>query len=137
MTTCHRHARRTAAAYGRTALMLALVAAGCLAVPASGGAAGPGPVAVAATHSCHVPAYPGQGYFTSLRVSGTSCRVGSKVALDYYKCRLRHGRAGTCHSRVDGYSCKERRNSIPTEIEARVTCRRGEATVVHTYQQNL
>jgi len=115
-------------------LLLALAAAaGCTAVPAQAA----GPRAVVATHSCHVPSYPGQGYFTSLRVSGTSCRVGTKVTLDYYKCRIRHGRAGTCHSRVDGYSCRERRNSIPTEIEARVTCTRGHATVIHTYQQNL
>jgi hypothetical protein len=136
MTTHRSHVRPTAAAHGRRALVMFAIAWACAAVPASGAAA-QGPIAVAATHSCHVPAYPGQGYFTSLRVSGTSCRVGTKLVVDYYKCRLRHGRAGTCHSRVDGYSCKERRNSIPTEIEARVTCRRGEATVVHTYQQNL
>jgi uncharacterized membrane protein len=131
----HRPVRRTATALARsrTAAVLALALAGCAAVPASAA----GPRAVAATHSCHVPSYPGQGYFTSLRVSGTSCRTGTKVTLDYYKCRTRHGKAGTCHSSVDGYSCSERRNSIPTEIEARVTCRRGAATVVHTYQQNL
>jgi hypothetical protein len=133
----HNPARRSANALarGRSTLLLALVAGGCAALPAASGAAGP--TAVAASHSCHVPVYPGQGYFTSLRVSGTSCRVGSKVALDYYKCRLRHGKAGTCHGGVDGYSCREKRNSIPTEIEARVTCTRGSATVVHTYQQNL
>jgi hypothetical protein len=130
----HRPARAAAVPRtSRTVLLLALAIAGCAAVPASGA----GPRAVAATHSCHVPSYPGQGYFTSLKVGGTSCRVGTKVTLDYYRCRTRHGRAGTCHSSVDGYSCKEKRNSIPTEIEARVTCRRGEATVIHTYQQNL
>ena len=35
------------------------------------------------------------------------------------------------------HACHEKRNSIPTEIEARVTCTRGSATVVHTYQQDL
>src|SRR5438132_1179984 len=125
----HRQARRSATARDRirAAMLLALAVACCAALPAASGAAGP--TAVAATHSCHVPVYPGQGYFTSLKVSGTSCRVGTKVALDYYKCRLRHGKAGTCHSSVDGFRCHERRNSIPTEIEARVTCTRGEATV--------
>jgi hypothetical protein len=37
---------------------------------------------------------------------------------------------------VLGYSCSERRNTIPTEIDARVTCRRGSKRVVYTYQQN-
>jgi hypothetical protein len=130
-----RPARRSATALIRrpAVLALALAAAGVAAVPAGGA----GPRAVAATHSCHVPGYPGLGYFTSLKVSGTSCRTGTKVTLDYYKCRIRHGKAGTCHSTVDGYRCRERRNSIPTEIEARVTCTRGRATVVHTYQQDL
>ena len=133
----NRQVRRTAAAQrGRRAIVVAVLAVGgCAALPA--GSVASAPLATAATHSCHVPAYPGLGYFTSLKVSGTSCRVGTKVTLGYYRCRIRHGKAGTCHSTVYGYHCKERRNSIPTEIEARVTCRRGDATVVHTYQQDL
>jgi hypothetical protein len=35
------------------------------------------------------------------------------------------------------YRCTEHRNSIPTEIDARVTCKRGHRVVIHTYQQNL
>jgi len=35
-----------------------------------------------------------------------------------------------------GNRCSEQRNSIPTEINARVTCRKGDAKVVYTYQQN-
>ena len=58
-----------------------------------------------------------------------SCATGRKLMLAYYRCRLRHGRAGRCHSRVLGYSCKETRNAIPTEINARVTCRLGRRTV--------
>jgi hypothetical protein len=38
---------------------------------------------------------------------------------------------------VLGFKCSERRNSIPTEIDGRVTCRRRHELVVHTYQQNL
>jgi hypothetical protein len=88
-------------------------------------------------HVCQPPAYPGQGYFTSLTVSATSCSTGRRLALAYYHCRLRHGKAGTCHSTVLGYHCHEKRNSIPTEIEARVTCHRGVGEIIHTYQQNL
>jgi hypothetical protein len=98
--------------------------------------AGSAPVA-AASRTCKAPHYPGLGYFTSLTVSGTSCATGSKVAFAYYQCRTRHGKAGTCHSTILGYACREKRNSIATEIEARVTCRKGTATVVHTYQQDL
>lgn len=89
-----------------------------------------------AARTCTAPKYPGLGYFTSLSVSGTSCTTGSKVAIAYYHCRTRSGAAGTCHSAVLGFSCREQRNSIPTEIEARVTCRKGSATVTHTYQQD-
>ena len=92
------------------------------------------PAAHAAT--CRVPKYPGSGYFTSLSVRHTSCATGRKVALAYYHCRLRHGVKGRCTSRVLHYACKETRQSIPTEIDARVTCTRGARRVVHTYQQN-
>ena len=89
-----------------------------------------------ASKRCKAPTYPGLGYFTSLSVTGTSCATGGKVAVAYYKCRLKHGVKGRCTSRVLGYSCTEKRNSIATEIDARVTCRSGSRRVVHTYQQN-
>jgi hypothetical protein len=98
-------------------------------------AAGPASIAAAA-RMCSPPRYPGSGYFTSLSVSGVSCATGRRLMLAYYRCRLRHGRAGRCHSTVLGYTCRETRNAIPTEINARVTCRRGRRTVIHTYQQN-
>ncbi len=115
---------RIAAIAGTTTAMLAAGA------PASG------QPAAAIARTCTAPKYPGLGYFTSLTVSGTSCATGSKVAIAYYHCRTRSGLAGTCHSPVLGFTCHEQRNSIPTEIEARVTCRKGSATVVHTYQQD-
>ncbi len=90
-----------------------------------------------AAHYCSTPKYPGTGYFTSLTVSGTSCSTGDKLIVAYYHCRLHHGARGTCHSTVLGYSCKEIRKSIPTEIDAKVTCKRGSATIVHYYQQDL
>jgi hypothetical protein len=113
-------------------LSLALAAS-----PATVTTSAAGPVAHEATHNCSTPKYPGLGYFTSLSVSGTSCSTGSKVAIAYYHCRIRHGAAGRCSGGVLGFSCSERRNSIPTEIDARVTCRRQHATVIHTFQQDI
>jgi len=94
------------------------------------------PVASAAA-TCTPPKYPGSGYFTSLSVSRTSCSTGSKVAKAYYRCRVAHGPSGRCTKRVEGYRCTEKRESIPTEINARVTCKRGSKVVKHSYQQNL
>jgi hypothetical protein len=112
-----------------------VVCLGLAALALSGTAAVASPVARAA-RNCSLPRYPGLGYFTSLSVSGTSCATGAKVAVAYYHCRTRSGVAGRCHGGVLGYKCSEHRNSIPTEIDARVTCTRGHATVIHTYQQN-
>ena len=95
-----------------------------------------GPAATAA-RACRPPKYPGSGYFTSVRATGTGCATAKKLVLAYYRCRLKHGKAGKCRGRVLGFRCSEKRNSIPTEIDARVTCRKGSATVIHTYQQNL
>jgi len=94
------------------------------------------PVASAAK-TCTPPKYPGSGYFTALSVTGTSCSTGAKLAKSYYKCRTAHGLKGRCTKKVSGYSCTEKRNSIATEINASVTCKKGKAKVKHSYQQNL
>ena len=94
------------------------------------------PVAAAAK-SCSAPKYPGSGYFTSLSVTKTTCKTGRKVALAHYKCRTKHGKKGKCGSSVRGFRCTENRNSIPTEINSRVTCKNGGKKVVFTYQQNI
>jgi hypothetical protein len=93
--------------------------------------------AAAATKSCPPPKYPGTGYFTALSVKGTTCTTGRKFVVAYYKCRIKHGAAGRCTSKVMGYACTEKRNTIPTEIDARVTCRHDSATITHVYQQDL
>jgi hypothetical protein len=98
-------------------------------------ALGAAPAAHAST--CSAPKYPGSGYFTSLSVKKVSCKTGRKVTLAHYRCRTASSRAGRCHKSVLGYSCSERRQSISTEIDSRVTCRRGSKRVVYTYQQNL
>jgi hypothetical protein len=80
----------------------------------------------------------GNGYFTSLTVTKVSCATGRRVVLAYYKCRIRKGKKARCTDKVLGYSCREvKRTQIPTEINARVSCKLGARRVVHTYQQNL
>ena len=86
--------------------------------------------------NCPPPHYPGVGYFTSLTVSSTTCATGNKVAIAYYRCRLRTGVKGRCEGGVLGFRCTEKRVSIPTEIDARVTCVKGSERVIHTYQQD-
>jgi hypothetical protein len=88
-----------------------------------------------AAGSCHPPKYPGQGYFSELSVSSTSCATGDAVAVAYYRCRLRHGRAGRCTSSVLGFHCSEIRQTSPDEVNGVVTCRKGRATVTHAYEQ--
>jgi hypothetical protein len=102
-----------------------------LAVAAFAGAS----AAQAAT--CSPPTYRGSGYFTSMSARNVSCATAAKVVKSYYSCRIKKGKTGRCTSKVRGYSCRETRQSIPTELNARVTCKRGSRTVVHTYQQNL
>jgi hypothetical protein len=87
---------------------------------------------------CTPPHYPGSGYFSGLRVEHTTCSVGRRVTTAWYRCRIRNGKAGTCHARrVAGFACHEHRNQIPTELDATVTCHKGRAKVVTSYQQNL
>jgi hypothetical protein len=108
-----------------------------VAAPAGGFQDASRPTAHAAK-TCSVPQYPGDGYFTSLSVKHVSCKTGRSLALAYYHCRIKHGRAGKCQkARVMHFRCHEVRMSIPTELDARVTCKRGGKRVVHSYQQNL
>ena len=86
--------------------------------------------------TCTPPKYPGSGYFTTLKVTKVSCTTGKSVALAFHKCRVKHGIKGRCTSKVSGYTCRETRTSIPTEIDGRVKCTRGSRRVELTYQQN-
>ena len=118
-----------------TAVRIACIATVLLAVCCAGTAPAE-PVATAAA-SCSPPRYPGSGYFTSLRVSRVGCRTGRRVALAHHRCRTERGPRGHCGRPVLRYRCRETRTTIATEINGRVTCRRGTRRVVYTYQQNL
>jgi hypothetical protein len=111
---------------------LAVAALGLAGAVGTAGAAGP--VAHAAK-SCKPGSYPGDGYFTSLKVRHIGCAGGRKVMRAHYKCRTRHGIKGRC-GHVRHYRCTEKRAAISTEYNARVSCRRGSRRVVYTYQQN-
>lgn len=128
MTTTHLSIRRCA---------VALAAATCMAGAQGAAIADAAPVQAAG--ACSAPKYPGSGYFTSLRVSHTSCRTGRKVALAHYRCRRAHGVRGRCRHRVLRFRCRESRPSSArtrNEYNARVSCTRGSRRVVFTYQQN-
>jgi hypothetical protein len=78
------------------------------------------------------------GYITSLSVTKVSCKTGRRLALAFYKCRHKKGKEGRCTDKVLGYSCREtKRTKIPTEINARVSCKLGARRVIHTYEQIL
>ena len=107
-----------------------LLSLGCCAALA---VAAPG---TASAKTCSTPDYPGSGYFTSLSVKNTTCAKGRAVALAHYRCRTETGRKGRCSRRVKGFRCTEKRQSIPSQFDSRVTCIDGGKRVVFTYQQN-
>lgn len=77
----------------------------------------------------------GATYVTSLSVSGLSCSAGKRQVRAFHRCRNRNGgEDGRC-PRVDGFRCSERRSSIKTQFNSRVTCRRGSRVVRHRYTQ--
>jgi hypothetical protein len=103
-----------------------------IALAAMAATAGP-----AQAKTCDEPKFPGSGYFTSLSVKKTTCATGKKVALAFNACRREHGLKGRCTHKVKKYACTEQRQSIPTEIDAFVTCKKGKRQVKFSYQQNL
>ncbi len=120
-----------------TLAVMACFALAALVVAESGFAATP---IQRATRSCTPPRYPGAGYFTGkIRATGVTCTYAKRFVLSYYRCRTNSGRnpAGRCRTRVREFRCTETRTSIPTELNGRVTCRRGSQRIVHTYQQNI
>jgi hypothetical protein len=115
-------------------LALLLPAASLTAVAAAGDA----PTATAAA-KCSLAGKDrklGPTYVTSLSTTGVSCATGESVVKAYYRCRIRNGgKKGRCTSRVQGFSCTETRESIPTQFDAKVRCRKGDDRVNHNYTQ--
>jgi hypothetical protein len=134
-------------------LILTLVALSALAAALFASAQAPlGGVAHAAERACSLnfnqyPRYPEKsgkgGYFTSLRVTNTTCKDGKDQMLAWYKCRIKKGVQGKCtQARVRNYKCTEKRGSVQVGagddvFSARVTCKKGSKKVVHTYDQDV
>lgn len=96
--------------------------------------------AQAATRSCDIRKEAGKfgpTYVTQLKVTNTSCAAGKDVVRAFHRCRKASGGIkGRCRKPVLGYSCSERRSSIPTQITGVVTCKKGTRRVNHSYSQN-
>ena len=76
----------------------------------------------------------GATYVTTLTVVRVSCATGERVVRAFHRCRRTP--RGRCHARVLRYRCSDRRTSvIPSQFEARATCRRGARRVKFTYTQ--
>ncbi len=102
------------------------------------------PAGAAKTRGCKPPASPAGlkgGYFTELRATNVSCKRARRLVRSYYKCRMRKGIRASCSGRtINGLKCRESRPAnlqLDTQINARVTCRKGSRRVRHSYQQNL
>lgn len=97
------------------------------------------PPAAHAAKTCNIASVErklGPTYVTSLTATGTSCGAAQRLVKAFHACRRAHGGAkGRCTSTVLGYSCKERRSTIPTQFSAKVTCTKSGSKVVHTYTQ--
>ena len=122
----------------RLPLLVALASLAALAALAVASRGADASFITRASKTCPAPKYPGAGYFTGkIRVTNVTCTYARKFVVTHYRCRIRNGGVkGTC-TRVNDFRCRETRNSIPTEIQARVTCTRGAKRIVHTYQQNI
>jgi hypothetical protein len=134
-------------------LILTFVASCCLAAAVFASAPAPlGGVAHAAQRGCDLnynkyPRYPQRrgkgGYFTSLRVTNTSCKDGKTQMLAWYKCRIKKGVKGRCtRSKVRGYRCTEKRGPVQSGagedvFSAVVTCKKRSKKVVHGYDQEV
>jgi hypothetical protein len=65
----------------------------------------------------------GATYVTALTATKVSCAKAKRLVKAFNTCRHAHGGVkGKCTS-FSGYRCTEKRQSIPTELEAKASCR--------------
>jgi hypothetical protein len=113
-----------------TALVIAALAA-----PA-GAATGPVAKASAACNIRGMERKLGTTYVTSLNATGVSCSTAKRFVKSFHACRHRHGGADGRCPHLSGYTCRERREAIPTQYDSRATCTRGHRKIVQVYTQN-
>lgn len=79
----------------------------------------------------------GPTYVERLTVVRTTCANGKTTIRDYNRCRLRAGGVkGRCASRVNGFSCRERRYASPIQFEAVVACTNRRSAVNFSYSED-
>jgi hypothetical protein len=78
----------------------------------------------------------GTTYVTKLTATNVTCTKAKSVVKAFHRCRRANGGAkGRCVSRVQGFRCSETRETIPTQFDARATCRDGARTIRFSYEQ--
>ena len=78
----------------------------------------------------------GTTYVTKLTATNVTCTKAKSVVKAFHRCRRAHGGVkGRCTTRVQGFHCTETRESIPTQFDARATCRDGSRAIRFSYEQ--
>jgi hypothetical protein len=78
----------------------------------------------------------GTTYVTKLTATNVTCTKAKSVVKAFHRCRRAHGGVkGRCTSPVQGFRCTETRESIPTQFDARATCRDGSRAIRFSYEQ--
>lgn len=107
---------------------------------AAGPAAASTPTATAAK-TCHLTSsqqfHSGATYLLRLSVRRVSCASGLKVEKAFQSCRRATRGHTTCRKPVSRYRCAQKiLDSIKSQYDASVTCKRGSRKVAFTYTQN-
>jgi hypothetical protein len=116
--------------------LCALALTGGLVVADASAGAAPVARAAACAPELQPPSMKG-GYIYQFVFKGVGCATGQRVALAFQACRVKHGVKGTCHTKVIGYSCHEKRQAGSANFIAIVACTNGHKKVNYTYLQNL
>ena len=125
-------------------MLYRLIVPGLIVLAAAPAATAARPVASAAG-SCSLsakeqggtqPSTLGATYVLSLKATGVSCATAKRVVKAFNACRHKHGKAGRCTSRVNGYRCAEKRMNGVAQFDSKTTCRNGAKTIRFTYTQN-
>ena len=78
----------------------------------------------------------GTTYVTKLTATNVTCTKAKSVVKAFHRCRRANGGVkGRCASRVQGFRCTETRETIPTQFDARATCRDGSRAIRFSYEQ--
>jgi hypothetical protein len=102
---------------------------------------GLGAQSAGAASSCHLSSYEqrhlGTNYVLNVKVKKVGCAKAKKVVKAYHACRHTHGKAGKCTKKVaGGWRCSDKRfDVIPTQYDAKATCKKGTARIFSTYTQ--